>query len=242
MFNLNNTQKRILKWLVNEADLGTLDENDIWVTWSKDGTHIMNYAGINPEITRITLDALEKGDFIICRKKQHDYRFSLTQQAIVAVRSGFDDNNMDTPSQFLSGVKELENIDHIDKEIRERCLFSILNNDNSPQAWDAAVRCATVVLEERLRLLANIAKDDSSTGQAIVNNLFGSKSPLISKIGIKTATAYRDLFSGLMLTFRNQYGHRHIDPEPEEGVAILLFINHTLKMLSRVFDQGRESH
>jgi len=43
--------------------------------------------------------------------------------------------------------------------------------------------------------------------------------------------AYRDLYSGTMKRFRNPYAHRFIDPKPEEGGAIIVFIDLLLKML-----------
>jgi hypothetical protein len=42
---------------------------------------------------------------------------------------------------------------------------------------------------------------------------------------------YRDLYSGIVGAIRNPFGHRLIDPGPQDAGATLVFINLLLKML-----------
>ena len=116
------------------------------------------------------------------------------------------------------------------------------NGANDPKTWDNVVRMATVVLEERLRKLGKTDTIDShATGANIVNLIFApNKSILRGKLEDKELQAYRDLFSGVMTVFRNPYGHRIIDPEPETGSAILAFIDLLLKMLDNIDWDGNE--
>lgn len=93
--NLNNSQKKLLKWLVNEVDIGNLDENEIWFSWSSDGTQIIGYDLTVPDVKSITLEALEKEGFLICQKNKNDYKCSLTAKAYGAVHNNFE--SKDTP-------------------------------------------------------------------------------------------------------------------------------------------------
>lgn len=71
-----------------------------------------------------------------------------------------------------------------------------------------------------------------ATGKDIVNLIFGSgESVQKNKLSREKLEAYRDLYSGIVKVFRNHYAHRLIDPKPEEGGAIIVFIDLLLKML-----------
>ncbi len=41
---------------------------------------------------------------------------------------------------------------------------------------------------------------------------------------------YRDLYAGVVGVFRNRYAHRLVDPTPEDGGALIVFVNLLLKM------------
>jgi hypothetical protein len=54
------------------------------------------------------------------------------------------------------------------------------------------------------------------------------------KFDDKQLKAYRDLYAGMMAVFRNRYAHRIVDPNPEVGGAIIVFIDLLLKMLGDI--------
>jgi len=90
--NLNETQKRVLRWLVKEVREGNLDEEEIWFTWTR-VTSIGGYKGDPrniPQAKTTTLDALEIGDYLICDRSIHNiYKCALTGKAYEAVDSNF---------------------------------------------------------------------------------------------------------------------------------------------------------
>lgn len=233
--NLNESQKGLLRWIVNEAWNGNLDENEIWFLWSSDGTDIMDFNGKVPEVKKITLDSLEKAGFLICQKDQHWYKCALTSQAYEAVENNFEPKKVKRDDSFTDYLKGLNEIDHLDDELKQRCLHSISNDPENPRAWDKAIRTATVVLEERLRKIGETEKvDPDATADKIVNIAFNERGKIAKEIGTKEARAYRDLYAGLMLVFRNKYNHRLIDPTPADGAAIIQFISLVLKMLNDI--------
>lgn len=233
--NLNDSQKSLLRWMVNEAWKGQLDENEIWFVWTSDGTDVMGYDGTVPEVKRISLDALENEGFLICQRDRHWYKCSLLAKAYEAVESNFKTNETIRDNSFTDYLKGLNDIDHLDDELKQRCLHSISNDPENPKAWDKAIRTATVVLEERLRKIGETEKiDPDATADTIVNIAFKERSKIAKKIGTKKAKAYRDLYAGLMLVFRNKYNHRLIDPTPADGAAIIQFISLVLKMLNDI--------
>lgn len=230
--NLNETQKGLLRWMVNEAWNGKLDENEIWFLWSNDGTGIMGYDGEVPEVKRISLDALENDGYIICQRSQQWYKCALLPKAYEAVEKNFASTEVNRNDSFIEYLNGLNNIEHLDDELKERCLHSISNDPEDPTAWDKAIRTATVVLEERLRKIGETEKvNPDATADTIVNITFNEKGKIANNIGTKKARAYRDLYAGLMLVFRNNYNHRLVDPSPTDGAAIIQFINLVLKML-----------
>ncbi|MFN9672682.1 MAG: hypothetical protein ACK552_08885, partial [Microcystis sp.] len=71
-----------------------------------------------------------------------------------------------------------------------------------------------------------------ATGNGIVNLIFGSNKSLQNdQLPSEELEADREIYSGTMKLFRNRYAHRFIDPKPEEGGAIIVFIDLLLKML-----------
>jgi hypothetical protein len=233
--NLNESQKSILRWIVNEAWNGNLDENEIWFIWSKDGTDIMDFDGKVPEVKKITLESLEKAGFLICQRDQHWYKCALTSRAYEAVENNFETKKIKRDDSYTDYLKGLNNLDHLDKELKQRCLHSISNDPENPTAWDKAIRTATVVLEERLRKIGETEKiNPAATADTIVNIAFSERGKIAKKIGTKEAKAYRDLYAGLMLVFRNKYNHRLMDPTPTDGAAIIQFVNLALKMLNDI--------
>ncbi|WP_181357759.1 TIR domain-containing protein [Stenomitos frigidus] len=91
---LTKNQKSLLNWVVQEVRAGKLDEEEIWITWSFNGTSIVNYEGHAPEIKTITLDAMQESGYLICdRSREHQYKCALTNRAYEMVDSEFSRMN-----------------------------------------------------------------------------------------------------------------------------------------------------
>ncbi|MBD2088313.1 hypothetical protein H6F67_00285 [Microcoleus sp. FACHB-1515] len=238
--NLTETQKSLLQWLVEQVRAGLLNEEEIWFAWSFDGTSLVGYEGNLPEVKTTTLDALQSHGCLSCdRSQQHQYKCALTGRAYEAVDSHFGAPNVSA----LPHLIPLTEIQHLDSELWDRCRFSLSAGGADPKAWDKAVRTATVVLEERLRTLGKTeAINPDATGEGLVNLIFAGKNPVMSnKLDDKQRKAYRDLYAGVMTVFRNPYAHRIIDPSPEVGGAIIVFIDLLLKTLDEMdWNSGEE--
>lgn len=191
---------------------------------------------INNEIDRIVNIGLDGGGYGAPEAKEADDR---KLQVLMQLRTQklATEQNFDEPD--FSAVRHLiplTEVKHLDPELWERCRIPLSRAGNDSKTWDNAVRVATVVLEERLRKLGTIDNINAhATGAEIVNLIFAPKKSILSgKLEDKELQAYRDLYSGVMAVFRNPYGHRIVDPEPEVGGAIIVFINLLLKMLDNI--------
>jgi hypothetical protein len=171
-------------------------------------------------------------------EKAHDRKiqFLLSLRAQEVSRNKAADFDLSAPN--LSAVPHLiplTEVEHLDSELWERCRFSLSSGGDDPKAWDKAVRTATVVLEERLRKLGETeAINPDATGEGIVNMVFGKNSILSGKLDDRQREAYRNLYAGMMAVFRNRYAHRIVDPSPEIGGAIIVFIDLLLKTLDDI--------
>ncbi|EGJ33705.1 MULTISPECIES: TIGR02391 family protein [Moorena] len=226
--NLNETQKKLLQWLVEEVRADRLKENEILFIWSYSGTIIGGYQRNVPKVDKITLDALENSDCLVCNKSiQHQYNCALTSKAYQAVKSNFGAPNLSAIPPELK---------HLDPELLKRCHCLLNTCGDDSKAWDKDVRTATVFLEERLKKLGKIDNSNkNATGEDIVNKIFSpKKSVLKGKLDDSDLQAYRNLYAGMMGVFRNPYAHGFIDPPPEVGRAIILFIDVLLKKLDAI--------
>jgi len=231
--SLTDSQKDLLRWIVKHVRDGELDEEDLWFCWSKDGTYLLGAEISCPNVRPTTIDALVQNGLLIGERGDHQYKCSLTGGAYAAVDSNFDEPD----GSFVRHFANVIDIEYLDPEIRERCLFSLSADGSNPKAWDKAIRTSLVILEERLRRLGNTDEiDPHATGERIVNLLFGTQGTFRRQLGDEQAKAYRDLYSGAMLVFRNRYGHRLVDPSPEEGGAIISFVDLLLKMANDLHD------
>lgn len=87
-----------------------------------------------------------------------------------------------------------------------------------------------MVLEERIRRAAGIT-DPNRTGRDLVNDVFGDKGTMARLFESSSErSGYRDLYAGVVGVFRNRYAHRLVDPAPEDGGALIIFVNLLLKM------------
>jgi hypothetical protein len=232
---LTENQKNLLRWIVKEVRAGNLKEDSIWYITTLTDCGWVDYKGSDswPPVTFSTFDILEKYDYVIWQQKsQNQYKGALTGKAYEAVDSNFDEPDRSAIPHLIP----LTEVEHLDSELWERVRFSVSAGGDNPKAWDTGIRNATVVLEDRMRKLGNIDNiNQKATGNGIVNLIFGSnKSLQKDKLPSEELEAYRDLYSGTMKLFRNRYAHRFIDPKPEEGGEIIVFINLLLKMLDNL--------
>ncbi|NCS52075.1 MAG: hypothetical protein GPJ23_06745 [Microcystis aeruginosa G13-05] len=231
--SLTENQKNLLRWIVKEVRAGHLPEGNIlWGCQVFGGPSWPNYTGSDscPEVEFTELAILQDHRYIKWQGIASDeYKGALTQKAYEAVDSNFAEPDRSAIRHLIP----LTEVEHLDSKLWERVRISLSAGGDDPTAWDSAVRNATVVLEERLRQLGNIdTTDPKATGIDIVNRIFGSsKSVQKDKPSSGKLEGYRDLYSGILKVFRNHYAHRLIDPKPEEGGAIILFIDLLLKML-----------
>lgn len=167
--------------------------------------------------------------------KKIDFLLSLRQQEI-SKNGGVGSVPDDSDLSAIPHLVPFAQVKHLDPELWERCRLSLSSGGDDPKAWDKAVRTATVILEERLRKLGNTESTNrDATGESLVNLIFSDNSRVLAgKLGEKQRKAYRNLYAGMMAVFRNPYAHRIIDPSPEVGGAIIVFIDLLLKTLHEI--------
>lgn len=243
MYNLTEAQKQLVIWLVENVRSGNLNE-EFEILWSnhlgsKDEAFIIGFSASieRPPISRGSLDVLESNELLRCEKKI-SFRKSgssyentricvLLGKAYEAVDSGFESPDI----SFLKHITPLADITTLDEEIKTRCLPILGAGAVDSRLWDSAVRTAGVILEGRLRDVGSVS-DPSCIGQALVNTVFGPNGNLASKFQVPAERqGYRDLYAGVVGTFRNPSAHRLVDPSPEEGGAFIIFVNLLLKKL-----------
>lgn len=238
IYNLTNNQKKAIKYIVGEIEKNNLSEEFI-VSWNFEGEKIFPSDGkerINLEkdsqinISRGVLKALKEAQLIVyslVHNSQDHYRCTVTGKAYNAVESNF--NELDT--SFIKFITPLADISNLDNELKTRCLPLLSAGSSDPTLWDSAVRTAGVVLEKRLRQKGAI-DDLNITGQGLVNKIFNKTGTLANKFTVDSERqGYRDLYAGIIGTYRNPSAHRLIDPTPEEGGAFIIFVDLLLKKL-----------
>ena len=135
---------------------------------------------------------------------------------------------------FIRYITPLTDVSNLDNELKTRCLPILGAGSSDPTLWDSAVRTAGVILEERLRQKGNIS-DRNVTGQGLVNKLFSKNGILAGKFTVDSERqGYRDLYAGIIGTYRNPSAHRLIDPTPEEGGRFIMFVDLLLKKLDNL--------
>jgi hypothetical protein len=242
MYNLTDRQKEFAKWLIEQVRCEKLSE-EFLVIWDRDQGTIKGFQDEHPEITQGLLDALNQAGLLHYRADQRTIqtpvqsmwggqgtlsnqyetgRFcTLTGSAYEAVDSDFAEPDI----SFVVHLTPLADITHLDNEIKTRCLPILGTDSADPKLWDSAVRTAGVILEERLRSVGGIS-NPNRVGQNLVNDVFGSNGTLASKFKVDSERqGYRDLYSGIVGAIRNPFGHRLIDPGPQDAGATLVFIS-----------------
>ncbi len=244
-YDLTESQQELVSWMVGAVRDGRMRE-DFLVSWLSGVGVIMNVGGKHPEITKGALDALAAAGLIVSdasfetktstsgnkrsklkqTHRERSRRCTLTGRAFAAVDSGFDAPD----DSFVRHLTPLADVTNLDAELKRRCLPILGAGSTDPTLWDSAVRTAIVVLEERIRRAAGIA-DQGSTGRDLVNDVFAEKGTLAGRFESGSErSGYRDLYAGVVGVFRNRYAHRLIDPTPEDGGALIVFVNLLLKM------------
>jgi Protein of unknown function (Hypoth_ymh) len=234
MYNLTESQKNLLRWFVEQVKSGNLSEqfHVVWINTPEKFviSELKKKPANSPQITEGALDALVKNELLLQEKSPPiNIRCTLTGRAKEAVDSDFAAPD----TSFIKHLTPLADITNLDRELKERCLPILGAGSADPKLWDSAVRTACVILEDRVRQVGGIS-DRRTIGTDLVNKVFGDKGKgtLASKFPVDSERqGYRDLYAGVVGTFRNPYGHRFVDPSPEEGGAIITFVNLLLKML-----------
>ena len=227
MYNLTNSQKNFLKQLVQKIrDRHITEEFTIYQTAARlivsgqepfeDNRHTL-------EITKLIKKGLVDNNLLQCIGSY----CCITGKAYEAV-----DNNFSQPdTSFVKHLTPLADITNLDEDLKERCLPVLGAGSTDPKGWDTAVNNACRVLEQRLRDIGGIS-DDNCIGQALVNKIFKNDGTLAFKFSVDAERqGYRDLYAGIIGTFRNPSAHRFVDPTPEEGGAFIVFVNLLLNKL-----------
>src|SRR5215208_1485956 len=226
--------------MVQENRAGRLPD-EFHVHWTEEvGGLILEHQvqGNHPEIMAGALDALEATGLLIGTlsiqtprsqsghpggsPKFTERQFEIGRRAVITARAAEAvDSDFDAPDEsFMTQLTPLSDTSNLDTELYERCLPPLRTGSSNPKMWDTSVRTAVVILEERLRDVGGIA-DQERIGRGLVNDVFAANGTL----------ADRDLYTGIVGVFRNVYGHRIVDPTPEDAGAFIVFVNLLLKRL-----------
>ena len=250
MYNLTDSQKDLLRWLVGEIRDGRMPE-EFYVFWDIDGDAHFHWNGSEgfrecQRITRAKLDALEAEHLIRCqieysvshstfgssvREDRHEQNrtVSITAEGYKAVDTDFDAPD----TSFVRHLTPLADVSELDAKLKTRCLPNLGAGPSDPKLLDSAVRTAGVILEERLRSIGGITGE--SVGRDLVNKVFGKNGTLAKEFDSESEReGYRDLFAGIVGAFRNPSGHRLVDPNPHDGGAYIVFVNLLLSHLERL--------
>ncbi|MBD2296237.1 hypothetical protein H6G06_22830 [Anabaena sphaerica FACHB-251] len=233
-YNLTDSQKNLLKELVALIQSGSVDE-EFRIFWS--GNDATGYSAtlvssnkpgkILTNATKSGINALERSGLLSCQGSSSRPICALTEQAYTVVETNF--NAPDT--SFMEYLTPMSGTNEFDEELKMRCLPLLATGGSDPMLWDSVVRTAGVILEERLRDVGSIS-DPNLTGQGLVNKVFNNNGTLASKFIVDSERqGYRDLYAGIVGSFRNPSAHKLIDPTPEEGGAFIIFLNLLLKKL-----------
>lgn len=246
-YNLTEDAKDIVRWIVRENRAGNLPSEFV-VTWmGSSGAIVHHLGGQHPELSKGTLDALDREGLVMSDKsyetktstsgskrpkvkettRERGRRCTLMGRAFEAVDSDFDAPD----TSFVKHLTPLADVTNLDDELKMRCLPILGAGGADPMMWDSAVRAAGVILEERLRDVGRI-EDSGRVGRDLVNDVFGKGGALAGRFALDAERlGHRDLYAGMVGAFRNRNAHRFTDPTPEDGGALIVFVNLLLGML-----------
>lgn len=237
-YNLTDRQKDLLRWIVDQVRSDRLEE-EFHITFLNGGTVVSEWrheGQPQPDVTLSMLEALCAEQCLRCTQQHTPQRIGSRSQTVECSLTGIGyqavDSDFNEPdTTFLRQLTPLSDISLLDERLKERCLPVLATGANDPKNWDTAVRNAGVVLEERLRVVGGIT-DPHIVSKQLANAVFGQNGSKARSLKVDSEReGYRDLYAGVMGAFRNPFAHRWNDPTPEDGGAILVFINLLLKML-----------
>lgn len=240
-YNLTDQQKALLRQIVHQIKAGIL-KNEFHVAWVKNeqGCDIVDYSGPPLVLSQGVLDVYENQGLMHCDRRHKTATVSnawqeretgrvctILQKAFDAVETNFDAAD----TSCLRYLQPLEDPTKLDREIKDRCLPALASGGTNPKLWDTAITTLGKILEDRLRDIGGI-KDPNRIGVDLVNAVFGKAGALAAKFTVSgELEGYRNLYAGAIGAIRNRYGHRLVDPSPETGGAIVVFVDLLLKML-----------
>jgi uncharacterized protein (TIGR02391 family) len=135
-----------------------------------------------------------------------------------------------TDEEIQSIRRSIEMQAGLDPELLQRCGHLIHIG-----AFDEAVRNAFVLLEERLRAMAN---KEGMTGTQLANYAFSQDGSLAKQLASSPAEkeGLRELYSGAFKLFRNPTAHGVVGYDSADGKSIIGLVNLLLRFLARASD------
>ncbi len=254
-YGLTVSQQDLARWMVGAVRDEVIAE-EFLVAWISGTGIIMDAKGEHPEITKGALDALDAAGLVVTdanfetvtsmsnslrrkdrsTQRERSRRCTLTGRAFAAVDSDFGAPD----TSFVRHLTPLAEETNLDPELKQRCLPMLGAGSADPALWDSAARVALVVLEERIRRAAGIG-DPNRSGRDLVNDAFGKRGTMVDRFESDgEREGYRDLYAGVVGVFRNRYAHRLVDPAPEDGGALIVFVNLLLKMTDDLKQEAGE--
>lgn len=253
-YNLTDNQKELAIWLVDQNRNHDLEEEFV-VYSTLSGVEILGHPNKPTNLNRGALDALANEELILSVSKfetkisvtgsstrTNEYETSRSITLLAKIFEAVDSDFGSPDTSFITHLTPLADVTNLDDEIKSRCLPVLGAGSVDPAMWDAAVKVTSVILEERLRKVAQ-NKGSDRTGIQLANDLFGNKGIFANQFkNDALRQAYRDLYAGVLGVFRNPSSHRFVDPTPEDGGALIVFINVLLKMLDELAEEKDDHH
>ena len=141
MKNLTETQRNVLRWIVDKVSEGKLPEEEIYLNWSKDGLNILGYEGDFPSFKRHTIDGLANAGYLQVSKPQKNtsvisltgrsYKFELTEEAMNKVPGESNQKNNRSNVFVVHGRN---------KKLRDSIFAFLRSLSLNPLEWSEAIR------------------------------------------------------------------------------------------------------
>lgn len=153
-----------------------------------------------------------------------DYEFYSNLNPILRyLKENYIDDNISKIGTLYSTIE--------DEELKKRCLDILSSKD----AFDRVINQATLVLEDRIRKIAKLEKENL-VGEALVSKAIAAKKEntiLLFSDKPKTQESYSMLYKGILGTLRNPTHHfTDYACTREEALKCCAFIDYLLKELN----------
>jgi hypothetical protein len=249
MHNFTEQQKQFFRSLMKEIEEGNLPETFIVAQF---GQHLslrtnQGYFRLFDKVQESVFELYEAHGLVTRKPVYHNMsgpllstqqehhmvtqvgtQCTITAEAYRAMKTDFQATDPLVAQHFTSDLT----LRTLDPRLQERSLPVLSGGALDPKRWDSAVRSAALVLEERLRDIGGVT-ESGLTAVQVVNTVFGQQ----GRLGLKVPADredYRSLYAGMAGLFRNPSAHNFVDPTPQEGAAIILFINLLLSKLEEL--------